>query len=234
MSAIAERLHDLNNRIAAACKASGRDPAEVYLLAVSKTRAASDVLTAIEAGQLHFGENYLQEALPKVTAVPGADWHFIGAVQSNKTKDIANNFNWVHSVASTKVARRLGQQRDPDREPLKVMIQVNQSGEDTKSGITPDQLEPLSEEIAEMTCISLQGLMTIPEPGLSEAEQRQRFAGLRRLRDETIERLGIPLPHLSMGMTADFPAAIMEGATWIRIGTAIFGPREPKIDPGVN
>lgn len=230
MNDMSKRLGALRGRVVNACQASGRDPSDVSILAVSKTQAEPAIAAALLAGHQHFGENYLQEALPKVAAHPGAHWHFIGAIQSNKTREIADNFDWVHSIASTKVARRLSDQRSEKRSPLNVLIQVNVSGEVTKAGASPDVAMTLASEIADLPNLNLQGLMTIPEASSDFAKQRIPFRKLRELRDNIAEGLNVRLPHLSMGMTGDFEAAIVEGATWIRIGTAIFGPREKSGD----
>lgn len=230
MSNISQRLHNLQAEVTAACEAAGRDPADVNLLAVAKTQPVSAVTTAWSAGQRHFGENYLQEALLKVNELPDADWHFIGAIQSNKTRDIAANFDWVHTVASAKVARRLGEQRPDHLDPLKVMIQVNISDEHSKAGVMPEAVQELANETTRLEGISLQGLMAIPAPTEDPAEQRRVFRELRELKEKIADSLSMDLPHLSMGMTGDFHEAIKEGATWIRIGTAIFGPRQTSGD----
>ncbi|MBT4160674.1 MAG: YggS family pyridoxal phosphate-dependent enzyme [Gammaproteobacteria bacterium] len=228
MTTIAQRLNTLQLRIDETCEAVGRRSDDVGILAISKTQEATAVGEAMNAGQRHFGENYLQEAIEKVSLHPQADWHFVGAIQSNKTRDIANNFNWVHSIASFKVARRLAEQRSESLKPLKILIQVNLSGEPSKSGVDRKAVASLADQISALDRISLEGLMTIPEAGLDEVTQRARFAQLRELRDAVRGECQIELPHLSMGMSNDFVSAIMEGATWIRIGTAIFGPRPVK------
>lgn len=227
-NAVAERLSEVRERIHTACGQYGRDPADVHLLAVSKTKPAELVAEAMEAGQTHFGENYLQEALDKVSAVPGAIWHFIGAIQSNKTRAIAEYFDWVHTVASVKVARRLADQRPDDLPPLKVLVQVNVSGEASKAGIDPAGLAALIDGILSFERLELRGLMAIPEPQTDFERQRESFRTLRELRDEMTRQFGGDLAaftDLSMGMTDDMVAAIAEGATWLRIGTAIFGAR---------
>jgi pyridoxal phosphate enzyme (YggS family) len=228
MSNIGIRLKDLASSIEQACKNADRDPAEVNLLAVSKTQDVAAIAQALDAGLSNFGENYLQEAVAKVEAYPEACWHFIGAIQSNKTRIIANNFDWVHSVSSTKIARRLSEQRAPDRPLLNVLLQVNVSGEESKSGIAPGQAEELVESMTTFGGIRLRGLMTIPEATKDDGLIRARFSKLRTLRDDIRDKLKLAdFDQLSMGMTNDFPIAIEQGATWIRIGTAIFGPRKP-------
>ena len=225
MSEISKRLNILRNEVIQTCNAAGRSPSDINILAVAKTQPSSSIAAALASGQRHFGENYLQESLPKILTLPSVDWHFIGAIQSNKTKDIAEYFDWVHSIGSLKVARRLNEQRPAHLDPLKVMIQINISNESSKAGVAPAAAQLLASVIATLPNLSLQGLMVIPEPSNSFEEQRQTFRQVRQIRDNIAEILGIQLPHLSMGMTKDFPAAIIEGATWIRIGNAIFGPR---------
>ena len=225
MRDISKRLDLLLGQVRRACEDSGRSPTEVNILAVAKTQPTSSISNALSSGQRHFGENYLQEALPKILAFPLSDWHFIGSIQRNKTKDIAESFDWVHSVHSLKVAKRLSDQRPVTLNPLKVMIQINISGESSKTGVTPAEAMQLASDITALPNLSLQGLMVIPTFFKSFEKQRRSFRHTREIRDNISVKLGIRLPHLSMGMTRDFKAAILEGATWIRIGTAIFGPR---------
>ncbi len=226
MSDIAKQLSNIRNRIETACRNCNRDPSEVHLLAVSKTKPISMIEQAHSAGQQDFGENYLQDSLPKTRALPTATWHFIGAIQSNKTRDIANHFDWVHSVASNKVARRLSEQRDPGLAPLKVLVQVNTSGEDQKGGVPPEAALDLVRYMRDLPNIEPVGLMTIPAAAGDPEQQKAPFRLLRETRDRVVESTSLPgFQHLSMGMTGDFEAAIAEGATWIRIGTAIFGSR---------
>ena len=209
-----------------ACQASDRHPREVSLLAVSKTRPPAMIQATLAAGQQDFGENYLQDALPKVRALPAATWHFIGAIQSNKTRDIANHFDWVHSLATEKAARRLSEQRDAARGLLKVLIQVNTSAESRKGGVSPEDALPLAKYLAGLPNLRPAGLMTIPAVSDDPEEQRKPFRLLREIRDHIRRAASLPeFRHLSMGMSGDFEAAIAEGATWIRIGTAIFGTR---------
>lgn len=221
------RLAAVRERIAKACDASGRARESVTLVAVSKTQLAQAVQEAIDAGQRHFGENYLQEGVAKIGAVspsPGLVWHFIGPIQSNKTRAIATHFQWVHTIDRERVARRLSEQRDPDLPALNVCIEVNVSGEASKSGVAPAGLAALAQSVAEMPGLRLRGLMAIPEPTPDQGLARRRFAQLRELRD-SLNAQGHRMDSLSMGMTADMEAAIAEGATLVRIGTAIFGER---------
>ena len=230
MSPISRNLQAVRERIDAAARAALRDPQDVHLLAVSKTFGADAVLEAAAAGQCAFGENYLQEALDKIAAVreaqPGLllEWHFIGPIQSNKTRPIAENFDWVHSVEREKIARRLSEQRPAHLPPLNVCLQVNISGEASKSGVAPEEVAALAREVAAMPNLKLRGLMAIPEP--EEDIERQR-APLRRMRElfASLQAQGLALDTLSMGMSSDLEAAVAEGATIVRIGTAIFGQR---------
>ena len=225
-SGISGRLQNLVERIARAARAAGRDPAGVRLLAVSKTWPADSVREAAEAGQRAFGENYVQEGVAKVEALAGLglEWHFIGPLQSNKTRLVANSFAWVHSVDRLKVAERLSGQRDVHLPPLEVCIQVNVSGEASKSGAAPDEVPELARAVAALPRLRLRGLMAIPEPTSDVALQRARFASLRQLRDQ-LNAGGLQLDTLSMGMSDDLEAAIAEGSTMVRVGTAIFGGR---------
>jgi pyridoxal phosphate enzyme (YggS family) len=228
MTTIAANLQAVRGRIAAACAAAGRDPAEVALLAVAKTWPAASVRAAAAAGQRAFGESYVQEAVPKIAALRGLplEWHFIGPLQSNKTRPVAESFDWVHSIERTKIAERLSAQRPAGMVPLQVCIQVNVSGEDSKSGCAPGEAAALAEAVAELPNLRLRGLMAIPEPTDDPALARRRFASLRELRDR-LDARGYALDTLSMGMSDDLEAAIMEGATMVRVGTAIFGERFP-------
>jgi pyridoxal phosphate enzyme (YggS family) len=232
MTSIAANLQAVRARIAAACVAAGRPAESVQLLAVSKTWPAANVREAVAAGQRAFGENYVQEAVDKAVqlAESGLEWHFIGPLQSNKTRLVAENFAWVHSVDRIKIAERLAAQRPPGLAPLQVCIQVNVSGEASKSGCAPDQAAVLAHAVAALPRLSLRGLMTIPEPSEDSSLQRSRFALLRQLRDR-LKAGGLALDTLSMGMSHDLEAAIMEGATLVRIGTAIFGERNRLPSP---
>ena len=232
MKDIQSRIAAIREEIVKTCQIANRDPDSVNLLAISKTMEADAVESAIHAGQEHFGENYLQDAQPKVSAFPEAIWHFVGGIQSNKTRDIANMFGWVHGVATEKVAKRLSEQRDPMLGPLNCLIQVNLSNEDQKLGVNPDEAIRLAGQMAAFDQISVRGLMTIPAPTNDCSAQASKFRALRKLKDEIESRYGLPeFNQLSMGMTNDFVEAIKEGATWIRIGTAIFGPRNKPATP---
>ena len=230
MSTIAENLQAVEATIASAAEAANRPRSSVRLLAVSKTFPAEAVLEAMAAGQRAFGENYLQEALDKIALVARAqpqapvEWHFIGPIQSNKTRPIASSFQWVHTVERLKIAQRLSEQRPPELGPLNVCIQVNISGEASKSGAQEDEVPELARQVAQLPNLRLRGLMAIPEPQADAALQRQAFARLRALA-ERLRLEGLALDTLSMGMSGDMQAAIMEGATIVRIGSAIFGAR---------
>lgn len=225
-SGISARLQNIAGRIAQAAIVAGRDPSEVRLLAVSKTWPAESVREAAAAGQRAFGESYVQEAIDKLDTLAGLglEWHFIGPLQSNKTRPVANAFSWVHSVDRLRIAQRLSEQRDVHLPPLQVCIQVNVSGEASKSGVTPDALPELARAVAALPRLQLRGLMTIPEVTSDVAVQRVRFATLRQLKDGLVAS-GLSLDTLSMGMSDDLDAAIAEGATIVRVGTAIFGSR---------
>ncbi|MEW6370254.1 MAG: YggS family pyridoxal phosphate-dependent enzyme [Pseudomonadota bacterium] len=230
MSTIADNLQAVEATIAAAVQEAGRARSMVQLLAVSKTFPAEAVLEAIAAGQRAFGENYLQEGVEKIAAVARAqpdapvEWHFIGPIQSNKTRPIATNFAWVHTVERLKIAQRLSEQRPPEMGPLNICLQVNISGEATKSGATPSELPELARQVAQLPNLRLRGLMAIPEPQTDPALQRAAFAKLRKL-GEALRADGILVDTLSMGMSGDMAAAILEGATIVRVGSAIFGAR---------
>jgi pyridoxal phosphate enzyme (YggS family) len=224
MSTIADNISLVSERIRAAAQASQRDADSVHLLAVSKTKPAQAIREAYAAGMREFGENYLQEALGKqaeLTDLP-LSWHFIGPIQSNKTRAIAENFAWVQSVDRLKIAQRLSEQRPADLPPLNICIQVNVSGEASKSGCTPADLPALAEAISALPRLKLRGLMAIPEPTDDRAEQDAAFATVRDLQAS----LNLGLDTLSMGMSHDLESAIAQGATWVRIGTALFGARD--------
>ena len=228
MTSIAANLQAVRARISAACLAAGRAPDSVQLLAVSKTWPAASVRRAVTAGQRAFGENYVQEALDKSAELADCDleWHFIGPLQSNKTRPVAEHFAWVHSIDRLKVAQRLAAQRPAGMAPLQVCLQVNVSGEASKGGCTPQEARELAVAIGALPNLRLRGLMAIPEPTDDVELQRRQFGLLRRTL-ETIDRdAGLALDTLSMGMSHDLEAAIMEGATIVRIGTAIFGQRQ--------
>lgn len=221
-----QRLYEVLARIRQAEQQFQRTPGEVKLLAVSKTHPIEAIQQALAAGQHLFGESYLQEALPKISALRHAapEWHFIGPIQSNKTAAIASHFDWVHSVDRLKIAQRLNDQRPPELAPLNICIQVNVSGEASKSGLAPAEVLTLAQQITELPKLCLRGLMTIPAPASTIASQRIPFRAMRELKEQ-IQTAGIYLDTLSMGMSDDLEAAIAEGATIVRIGTAIFGQR---------
>ncbi|MDO6824045.1 YggS family pyridoxal phosphate-dependent enzyme [Marinobacter sp. 1_MG-2023] len=233
MSSIADNIGSVTRRIQKATLQAGREPNSVSLLAVSKTRSADELREAVAAGQLAFGENYLQEALDKIAALADLadiEWHFIGPIQSNKTRQIASAFSWVHSVDRLKVARRLSEQRETGLPPLNICLQVNINNEESKSGCQPDELPELVSEIGQLPGLNLRGLMAIPDPEQGESDLRASFRSLantlKKLRQEYPE--AGPLDTLSMGMSGDLEMAVAEGATWVRIGTAVFGARAYK------
>ena len=229
MTDLAHNLEAVQQRIAAAARNAGRDPHSVALLAVSKTFPAQDVRAVHAAGQRAFGENYVQEAVEKIEALAdlraSLEWHFIGPLQSNKTRPVAERFDWVHSVDRLKIAQRLSEQRPDSMAPLNVCLQVNVSGEATKSGVTPQEAAQVAREIAALPNLRLRGLMSIPEPESTLEAQREPHRKLRELFD-ALRAGGLSLDTLSMGMSADLEAAVLEGATIVRIGTAIFGARD--------
>jgi len=221
-----DRLHDVQTRIARAAAEAGRDMATVRLLAVSKTFGAAAVRDLAACGQREFGENYVQEALDKQAQLRDLPllWHFIGPIQSNKTRSIAENFSWVHSVDRLKIAERLSAQRPAGLPPLQVCIEVNVSGEASKGGVATAELPALADAVAALPGMQLRGLMAIPAPATDMAAQRAAFRQVRQAFEALVAR-GHPLDTLSMGMSADLEAAILEGATIVRIGTALFGER---------
>jgi pyridoxal phosphate enzyme (YggS family) len=223
MGRIAENLQAVTARLA---NASRHFAQPVILVAVSKAQPVDAIRQAWVAGQRRFGENYVQEALDKMAKLTDLpiEWHFIGPLQSNKSRPVAESFAWVHSVARDKIARRLSEQRPDTLPPLNVCLQVNISDEDTKSGVAPDEIPSLAESVAKLPRLRLRGLMTIAEPGLSQTQTRAQFCAMRLLFDE-LNALGHDLDTLSMGMTDDLELAIAEGATLVRVGTAIFGAR---------
>ncbi|MCY1354966.1 Pyridoxal phosphate homeostasis protein [compost metagenome] len=228
MSVIAANLQAVNQRIAAAAQQAGRQPGDIALLAVSKTVSADRVRAAAEAGQLAFGENYVQEGVEKIAALADLrgrlKWHFIGPLQSNKTRLVAEHFDWVHAIDRLKIAERLSAQRPAGMAPLQVCLQVNISGEASKSGVAPAEVPALAQAVAVLPGLRLRGLMAIPEPEDDPAAQRRPFAAMCALLG-TLRENGLDLDTLSMGMSGDMEAAIAEGATMVRIGTAIFGAR---------
>lgn len=228
MSPIPQNLQAITATIVAAAQESGRAPDTVQLLAVSKTFGPEAVLEAVHAGQRAFGENYLQEALDKIAALSAQpaqlEWHFIGPIQSNKTRPIAEHFDWVHTVEREKVAQRLSEQRPAGMAPLQICLQVNISGEASKSGVAPEEVAALAHKVAALPNLTLRGLMAIPEPAVEFDRQRAAFARLRTLYEQ-LRADGLALDTLSMGMSADLRAAVFEGATIVRVGSAIFGAR---------
>ncbi len=226
MTTIASNLQAVREAIASSAAAAGRSADEVALLAVSKTFPAEAIREAFAAGQRRFAESYVQEALPKIEALKdlGIEWHFIGPIQGNKTRHIAEHFAWAHSVDRLKIAERLADQRPAGMPPLQLCLQVNISGENSKSGAAPDEVLELAKTVAKLPNLVLRGLMAVPAPNVDVALQRAAFAELRRLH-EMLKGEGLNPDTLSMGMSDDFASAIAEGATIVRIGSAIFGRR---------
>jgi pyridoxal phosphate enzyme (YggS family) len=234
MAAIRDNLQAIRERIERAVAAAGRQPGSVRLLAVSKTHPPAKIEEAWRAGQLAFGENYVQDAIAKIEALSrgagrpqGLEWHLIGPLQSNKTRLAAERFDWVHTIERERIARRLSEQRPAELAPLQVLVQVNCSGEASKSGVAPGDAPALARIVDRLPRLELRGLMAIPEPTRDAALQRARFRAMREL-FEGLRREGLALDTLSMGMSDDFEAAIAEGSTMVRIGTAIFGARETQ------
>jgi PLP dependent protein len=231
----ATQLADIQSRIATACGKAGKPGSAVKLLAVSKTFPLNDILEFYSYGQTAFGENYLQEALDKITQLadhPNAqtigariEWHFIGPIQSNKTKPIAENFSWVHSVDRLKIAQRLSEQRPPNLGPLNVLVQINTSGEESKSGVQPEQAVDLCQQIQSLKNIALRGLMTIPSNTSDPAQLKAEFLKCKSIFDE-LNLKGLGLDTLSMGMSADLELAIECGSSCVRVGSALFGARD--------
>ncbi|MCX7217493.1 MAG: YggS family pyridoxal phosphate-dependent enzyme [Burkholderiales bacterium] len=230
MSLISDNLQVVRADLSACADKFGRDPKEISLLAVSKTFPADAVLEAARNGQVCFGENYLQEAIEKMQELQRLapelqlEWHFIGPIQSNKTRQIAENFSWVHAVDREKIAQRLSDQRPSGLPAINICLQVNISAEQSKSGVEPAQVLPLARAVAVMPGLRLRGLMAVPEASDDMATQRAAFAQLRKLQENLLEQ-GVPVDTLSMGMSGDMHAAIAEGSTMLRIGSAIFGKR---------
>ena len=225
-SNVRDRLVETRNRIASAAMRYGRDPDSVRLIAVSKSQPAAAIRTLAELGQREFGENYVQEALPKLAELGelGLTWHFIGQLQTNKTRAVAEHFHWVHTLDRERIAVRLSEQRSPHAAPLNICIQVRLADEPGKGGISKTELAPLARRVVELPRLQLRGLMCIPPPREDFEAQRQLFAELADCAQE-LRGQGIPLDTLSMGMSGDLEAAVAAGATCVRIGTAIFGER---------
>ena len=224
---IANNLTKIRNKISAAEKQFGREENSVCLIAVSKTRKINEIIMAINKNQRHFGENYCQEAIEKIKAITQSNvvWHFIGPIQSNKTKQISHYFDWVHTVDRIKIAHRLDEMRPDNMAPLNICIQVNTSGEVTKSGLSINEVEDFINELKHFKRLKVRGLMSLPEIKPSFDDQRKSFSLLKKV----LHELGTDNPELdtlSIGTTQDMEAAIAEGATCVRIGTAVFGPRE--------
>ena len=230
MTTIADKLQQVRTRIDAACKACGRDPTNVRLLAVSKTFPEAALRAAHAAGQTAFGENYVQEGVAKIEALAdlrergGIEWHCIGPLQSNKTRVVAEHFDWVHSVDRLKIAQRLSEQRPAHLPPLQLCLQVNVDGGANKSGVPPPEALALARQVVELPNVRLRGLMAIPEPAEGFEEQRALFLRATALHEE-LRAAGIALDVLSLGMSADLEAAVAAGSTMVRVGTAIFGGR---------
>ncbi len=226
-ASIPEKIREVRDQISLLEKIYKRPAGSVKLLAVSKTQPYENILQAVDCGQMAFGENYTQEAMEKILALKEHDleWHFIGPIQSNKTKALAENFAWVHSVDRSKIARRLSEQRPPNLAPLKILIQVNLDAESSKSGVALSELETLAHAVKDLKNIEFAGLMAIPAPGKDIEAQKASFHLLAQARSK-LQALGFEsCQHLSMGMSSDKEAAIAEGSTIVRIGTDIFGPR---------
>ncbi len=226
MTLIADNLRAVLDRIHHACQASGRSPDSVRLLAVSKTFGPEAVRQAHAAGQIAFGENYIQEAVDKIAALRALplEWHCIGPIQSNKTRLVAEHFDWVHSVDRLKIAQRLSEQRPAHLPPLQVCIQVNTSGEDSKSGVAPGEALALAQAVATLPRLQLRGVMALPAPSPDPAVQAEALAQVRVV-FEQLRAAGLSLDVLSMGMSADLEAAVAQGSTMVRVGTALFGQR---------
>ncbi len=226
MIRVTENLRKIRDLLHKNALEHGRDPESVQLVAVSKKQPLSAVLEAAAAGQRDFGENLVQEGLEKIRAAGRDDliWHFIGHLQSNKTRPVAGHFDWVHTIDREKTARRLNEQRPDDKPPLNVCIQVNVDDEASKAGVRPEEAVELAAYVARLDRLRLRGFMCIPEPKADSAAQRESFRAMRALLDEARGR-ALDVDTLSMGMSDDFAAAIAEGATHVRIGTAVFGPR---------
>ena len=226
MIGVTENLALISDLLHKSAIEAGRDPADIQLLAVSKKQPLEKIRDAAAAGQRHFGENFVQEGVDKIEALADADltWHFIGHLQSNKTRVVAEYFDWVHTIDKIKTARRLSEQRPDHLPPLNICLQVNVDDEDSKAGVTPAALPELAAACVELPNLRIRGLMCLPAIRTGLDQQRVPFAALRRLAEQ-LRTAGIDTDTLSMGMSADYPAAILEGATIVRIGTALFGAR---------
>jgi pyridoxal phosphate enzyme (YggS family) len=234
MPNIKNNIDHVSKRIEQSAQQCGRDPGEILLLAVSKTRGADEIRSAMQAGLTEFAENYLQEALDKIVQLRGENlhWHFIGPLQSNKTRSVAEHFDWVHSVDRLKIAQRLNNQRPEHLGRLHICLQVNIDNEPSKSGLSVDEVLPVALEVAKLPQLQLRGLMAIPQAGKTFDEQQQAFRQLAQLRDQINRSLlaeNLPqMDSLSMGMSDDLEAAVLQGSTIVRVGTDIFGQREKR------
>ncbi len=228
MATISDKLQLVGGRIRAAVSQFARPEGSVTLLAVSKTFPAATIREAVAAGQHRFGENYVQEALDKMAELADLreqiEWHMIGPIQSNKTRAVAEHFDWVHTVDRLKIAQRLNDQRPDHLPPLQVCVQVNTSGEESKSGIAPDEALALAREVADLPRLRLRGVMALPAPSANPAEQSRQLAAVRAVYED-LRAQGLPLDTLSMGMSSDLEAAVAQGSTMVRVGTALFGQR---------
>lgn len=222
-----KRLQQVLSSIDGAARRAGRSPREIRLIGASKAQSVGSIRELAALGVRNFGENYTQECLAKQTALADLDlvWHFIGRIQSNKTRELAEHFDWIHSVDRIKIARRLSKHRPHGREPLNICLQVNIQREPSKAGLHPEELNEVAHVIMELSSLRLRGLMAIPKPSDDLIEQRRPYAKLRKAL-EKLNSEGLDMDTLSMGMSADMEAAILEGATMIRVGTALFGPRQ--------
>ena len=235
MATIASNIQQVHQRISRACALSQRPVRSVTLLVVTKTFGPDAVREAFAAGERRFGENYVQEGIDKIAALAelraDVEWHLIGPLQSNKTRVVAEQFDWVHSVDRLKIAQRLSEQRPAQLAPLQLCLQVNISGEASKSGLAPDEVAEVARQVATLPGVRLRGLMAIPEPAGDIDAQRAPHRALRLLLEQ-LNAGGLALDTLSMGMSADLDAAGAEGATLVRVGSAIFGARSPDANPG--
>ena len=230
LTSVEERYYELLKRLRAAEQRFGRAAGSVSLVAISKTQPSQAIRKIAMLNQRDFGENQMQEALRKLPKLSDLDcvWHFVGSIQTNKCRDISANFDWVHSVDRFKIAKRLSDSRSGSARPLNIFLQVNLHGEATKSGVAPRELAPLAQSVSQLPNLRLRGLMTIPAPDSIFARQRKNFSQLKGYQISLSQTLNLPLDCLSMGMTNDLEAAVAEGATHVRIGTAIFGPRDNR------
>jgi len=226
MNHLKQKLHNVRSRLSSACKSAGRDPAEVTLLAVSKKHSSDRIRELHRLGQPCFGENYVREALEKMKqlSLENLEWHYIGPLQSNKTREVAENFHWVQSIDRLKIARRLSDQRPEGKPPLNICIQVNIDREPQKGGVMPEQVKQLAGDVCSLPNLHLRGLMAIPRAACAEHDPADSYQQMQQLFRQLIEG-GLKLDTLSMGMSADLEAAIMHGSTMVRIGTDLFGPR---------